>query len=117
MKGPLRDPDLDRLVRQLNEQGGAASEPDADLFSPVFESAVFESPSSTESATILRQPSQVLVNEGEGLDRLLVAMAQGGASDLLLVAGMPPIFRVNGRLNRVEDVGPLEAEEIGKLFQ
>ena len=117
MKDPLRDPDLDRLVRQLNEQGGAPSEPDDDLFSPVFESAVFESPSTTEGSTTLRQPAQVLVSEGEGLDRLLVAMAQGGASDLLLVAGMPPIFRVNGRLNRVEDVGPLEADEIGKLFQ
>ncbi|HEX6898653.1 MAG TPA: PilT/PilU family type 4a pilus ATPase [Thermoanaerobaculia bacterium] len=116
MSDQIRDPDLDRLIRQLNEQGGAPSEPDDDTFSPVFESSGFESPSAAESPVALRAPTQIVVNEGEGLDRLLVSMAQRGASDLLLVAGLPPIFRVNGRLHRLEDVGALEGDEIGKLF-
>ncbi len=116
MSDQLRDPDLDRLIRQLNEGGEAPSEPDGDAFSPVFESPVFESPSAAESPTALHAPTQIVVNEGEGLDRLLVSMAQRGASDLLLVAGLPPVFRINGRLNRLEDVGALEGEEIAKLF-
>ena len=36
------------------------------------------------------------VNNNEGIDRLLKAVSSFDASDLHLVAGVPPAFRVNG---------------------
>ena len=112
MADHLRDPELDQLVRDLNQ---------GENLSPVAEgeaaSLAFEPVAQEPTALGLRQPTQTLVAEGEPLDRLLAAMAQRGASDLLLLAGLPPILRVNGRLSRLEDTAPLEGEEIGRLFQ
>ena len=64
----------------------------------------------------LRLPSQVEVTEGGQLDRLLAEVMQQKASDLLLIAGLPPIFRINGRLTRMEERGALEGDEMGRLF-
>ena len=86
----LRDPDLEQLVRELNDTDDAPS----------------------DAATIA--PAAAIV-EGSALERLLVEMTQRNASDLLLIAGNPPILRVGGRLTRVED-SPLEASEVAALF-
>jgi len=115
----LRDPDLDRLVRELNEKSAkthsaAALEGDgaSDLvFEPVTPAAA------APDILRLRTPDQALVAEGGSLDTLLAAVIQQKASDLLLISGLPPIYRINGRLVRMEDHGPLEGDEVGRMFQ
>jgi twitching motility protein PilT len=110
MSDHLRDPDLDRLVRDLNRRKGSSA-PAGDEPGFAFESVVLEQP------LPLRSPSETFVGEGEPLDRLLAGLVQRQASDLLLIAGLPPIFRINGRLTRMEDVAPLDGEEVGRLLQ
>jgi len=109
MTDNLRDPDLDELVRELNRQQSSTVF-DEDETGLAFEPVVLEQPLSSS-------PSQTFVGEGEGLDRLLANLVQRGASDLLLVAGLPPIFRVNGRLVKMEEVAPLEGDEIARMLQ
>ncbi len=112
MSDQLRDPDLDQLVRQINRQT-RPSVPEEDESGLAFEPVTSEAASSFH----LRTPSQALVTEGGPLDRLLSSLVQKGASDLLLIAGLAPVLRINGRLARMEDVAALEGEEIGRLFQ
>ena len=113
----LRDPDLDRLVRELNEKNsksstaGVAGDASDLVFEPVPPAAAPLDP------LRLRTPSQALVAEGGSLDTLLATVIREKASDLLLIAGLPPICRINGRLLRMEDHDPLEGEEIGRMFQ
>ena len=90
MKKLMRDPELEALVRELNEgekRGGAAP---------------------AESAAVEEMP------RNERLEALLIDAAQRGASDVLLVAGVPPVFRVGGRLTRSGD--PLAGEDIQSLL-
>src|ERR1700742_2993511 len=95
----LRDPDLDELVRELNRRTQEAADAEAGL--------AFESPDGAISQqfdqplTLLR-PGQALINEGESLNRFLAEMVRRQASDMLLIAGLQPVFRVNGRLTRME---------------
>ena len=44
-------------------------------------------------------------------DRWLHVLAERGGSDLLLVAGVPPSIRIDGRIQRLED-GPLDGLDI-----
>jgi twitching motility protein PilT len=53
---------------------------------------------------------------GSGLEALLRIMADRNASDLLLVAGEPPVFRVNGLVHRAEAT-LLDAEDIEQMVQ
>jgi twitching motility protein PilT len=87
-----RDPQLEALVRELNDSEAA----------------------SHEGRTILAWPA-ANVAEGNALESLLVEMAQRGASDLLIITGAPPIMRVNGRLARTTDAA-LSSEDIGALL-
>ena len=83
----IRDPQLDELVRELNQatpSGDAAPPPD-------------------------------LVPTGNELEELLGDMAQRGASDLLLVAGSPPVFRVQGVLHRATTPA-LANDDLQRLF-
>jgi twitching motility protein PilT len=103
----LHDPDLDRLVDELNQwdqRGKAGGNPGAgaeaapvDLFSQ------------------LDRPGQAAVDEGEGLERLLMEVVRRGASDLLLLTGMPPALRLHGQLVRTEQPA-IEEEELQRLF-
>src|ERR1043165_561908 len=89
----MRDPELDRLVEELNNEEGA------------------EGP-----LPVPRQdwpPSQV--RAGNPLEPLLIEMARRGASDLHVIAGSPPVFRVGGRLVRSEE-GALSGEETQSIF-
>jgi len=113
MTEQIRDPDLDRLVRELNRQGGG----------PAFEEAApEESPAAGPRTSVLEafepldKPSQSRVEEGGALDRLLLEMIHQGASDLLLIAGLAPVFRIDGRLVRAE-AAPLDGDEIASMFQ
>jgi twitching motility protein PilT len=55
-----------------------------------------------------------LVARGSGLEVLLRLMAERQASDLLLVAGEPPVFRVDGVVHRA-DAPLLDGEDIEQL--
>ncbi len=89
-----RDPELDQLVRSINERGAAAA-PSEVPHPPAWPPAV--------------------VPDGNPMEALLVEMARRGASDLLLMAGAPPVFRVGGRLARAESA-PLGADEMQNIF-
>ncbi len=90
MKKLIQDPDLAQLVRELNE------------------TEIAETEGRTESPPIHMQA-------GNALEALLIEMAQRGASDLLILAGVPPVFRVAGRLNRSGDA-PLSTDDIHSLL-
>jgi len=92
MKKLTPDPELDQLVRQLNESGGGPAEENGEAAWP---------PAS--------------VPDGNPLERLLIDMAQRGASDLLLLAGLPPVLRIGGRLTRAEEAA-LDADDIQTLL-
>jgi twitching motility protein PilT len=111
MADRIENPELDRLVQELN-RGSSGTDPDAAAPALAFEPAV---PTLAEDVQLDR-PTQAQVEEGEPLDRLLAELVRQGASDMLLVVGMPPVLRVNGRLTRL-DAAPLEGEEISRLFQ
>jgi twitching motility protein PilT len=88
----IPDPDLEALVRELNDhddpqQNAAGNE-----------------------AELARQT----VEPGHALERLLVEMARQGASDLHIVAGTPPVLRLGGRLLRAGE--PLTADETETLL-
>ena len=87
----MRDPQLEALVRELNDAEGATD----------------------EARAVLSWPSSV--PEGNALETLLIEVAQRGASDLLIVAGAPPVFRISGRLSRTTDA-PLSNDDIHNLF-
>jgi twitching motility protein PilT len=108
MSDHLSDPDLDELVRELNRREGSIELPDDE---PGLGFELVEQP------LPLAGPAQSIVGEGEALDRLLAGLVQRRASDLLLIAGLPPIFRVNGRLAKMEEVAPLEGEEVARMLQ
>ncbi|HUP58877.1 MAG TPA: PilT/PilU family type 4a pilus ATPase [Thermoanaerobaculia bacterium] len=81
----IRDPQLEQLVRELNDAHPADSIADV----------------------------PPLHAEGD-LEKLLIEMAQRNASDLLLVAGAPPVLRVGGRLASIGE--PLSGDEVQSLL-
>jgi twitching motility protein PilT len=94
MKKLMRDPELEALVRELNDGGGTTE-------------------SQTEGDLPEHLPLQVA--EGNALEQLLIEVAQRGASDLHLVVGVPPVFRVGGRLTP-SAAAPLAGEDIQSLL-
>lgn len=92
MKKLIPDPHLEELVRQLNDA---------------------EPPVNEERATQPWPPASV--PEGNPLEQMLIEMAQRGASDLLIIAGVPPVFRIGGRLSRTTD-SPLSSDDIQSLL-
>ncbi|HXA16481.1 MAG TPA: PilT/PilU family type 4a pilus ATPase [Thermoanaerobaculia bacterium] len=87
----LPDPELDRLVRELNEHEAAAE-------------AVSRSPWPAAQ-----------VPSGNPLEALLIDVARRGASDLLIIAGAPPVFRVGGHLLRGAGA-PLSGDDVAALL-
>jgi twitching motility protein PilT len=83
-----RDEELEQLVRELNEKN--------------------------ERRPVLQTAPQA-VPEGNPLERLLVEMTQRGASDLLLIAGNPPIVRFGGRLIRIDEQ-LLDGDDVAGYF-
>ncbi|HEX7153534.1 MAG TPA: PilT/PilU family type 4a pilus ATPase [Thermoanaerobaculia bacterium] len=88
----IPDPELSQLVRELNETEPATSE---------------------ERASAAWPPAAVPA--GNPLEGLLIEMAQRDASDLLILAGVPPVFRIGGRLNKTADA-PLTADDVHSFF-
>jgi twitching motility protein PilT len=86
MKKLIPDPKLDALVRELNRVEGGP--PVDDGAEPEVEPAIPWPPDR--------------VTDGNPVEELLSEAAQRGASDLLIVAGQPPVLRIGGRLVRME---------------
>lgn len=82
----IQDPDLNRLIREINE-GDASS----------------------------RGPTRSEVSHGEALGALLSLMLERGASDLLLIPGIPPVYRSDGDLLRSKRE-PVTSDEIRTIF-
>lgn len=82
----IRDPELDELVREINQEPS--------------QSAVEPPPT---------------VGAGDRLEQLLIEMAQRGASDLVIVAGAPPVFRIAGALAS-SPAAPLSSEDVHNLI-
>lgn len=62
----------------------------------------------------LERLNRDVVPKGTGLEMLLRRMAERQASDLLLVAGEPPVFRVSGAVQRA-DAAILDGEDVEHL--
>jgi twitching motility protein PilT len=107
MTQKLNDPELDRLVQELNSQNAP---PDTGM--PEGEGA--QPP--PVPAEDLDRPGRARVEEGEALDLLLLELARQKASDLLLIAGLPPVFRVDGRLVKAQ-AEALDGEELAQIFK
>jgi twitching motility protein PilT len=109
MNQKLKDPELDRLVQELNSQNPPTP---SDTGMPEGE-APQPPPGAAED---LDRPGRARVEEGEALDHLLLELSRQQASDLLLLAGMPPVFRVDGRLVKAQ-AEPLDGEELAQMFK
>ncbi len=94
----LPDPELERLARELDQ---FAATDDA--------AAARDAP-----AAALESPTLGRVESGEPLERLLQAMVQAQASDLVLTPCAAPMVRVGGRLRPggAEPVEPGQVEEL-----
>jgi twitching motility protein PilT len=105
----IRDPDLDRLVGELNRDSpgeGAEAEP-----LPPLAGLSPGSPGSPAQLTPLTP-----VDDDEPIARLLTEMTRRGASDLLLIPDVAPVLRLNGRLQPT-DRPPLEEEDLHQMFR
>ncbi|HVS12649.1 MAG TPA: PilT/PilU family type 4a pilus ATPase [Thermoanaerobaculia bacterium] len=115
MSEHLKDPDLDRLVRELN--AGASAKGEVEGAEPAAEPATaeLERAESRRVGPSLRTAAQRRVDPGSELGALLADMVERGASDLHLIAGRPRVVRVDGRLARV-GAEPLSSARIDELF-
>ncbi|MFA6957007.1 MAG: PilT/PilU family type 4a pilus ATPase [Thermoanaerobaculia bacterium] len=90
----MRDPDLEQLVRQLNDGGSAMETP--------------------EGSELLTGSGSYDPAERELLDRWLGRMLRENATDLHLVAGGPAVMRINGAIRFVDDA-PVGESQIRAL--
>jgi twitching motility protein PilT len=88
----LPDPELEQLVRELNEREEAG-----------------------ETGARTAWPA-AQVPSGNPLEALLIEVARRGASDLHIIAGAPRIFRIGGRLVR-GDGPPLSGDDVAALLE
>jgi twitching motility protein PilT len=98
----IRDPQLEQLVKELNGGGSSGSSE--------FLGEHHESPRNSEEPQELRGTAS-----DNPLEQLLIEMAQRGASDLLIISGAAPVFRIDGRLTRSVETA-LAAEDINALL-
>ncbi|MEM7246383.1 MAG: PilT/PilU family type 4a pilus ATPase [Acidobacteriota bacterium] len=122
----LPDPELDRLVRSLNDaartgQVGDETPPTEPPETPSdpppapVDTPGRASVTAPPSPSARRWPLPPETAEGQAkLRELLTTARSTHASDLLLVAGSPPQARVNGRLEPLEEA-PLSRETVGAL--
>jgi twitching motility protein PilT len=95
----LPDPEIDRLVQEMNRLVERDTETAGDDSYGMHD---------------LDDPSLRVVNAGEGVGELLGEMVRRGASDLILVPGAQPVLRVEGRLERLG--GEVVEEGVRSLF-
>jgi twitching motility protein PilT len=93
----LENPELDRLVRTLNEERAGRS-PDGEPPPPAGGRTGW-------------------VDEEDPLEELLSAVVRSGASDLLLISGHPPTVRIDGSLQPLGHSQVPDGEDIMALFR
>jgi twitching motility protein PilT len=106
MKKLMRDPELEALVKELNAG--------SDLR---FSDSEVEEERSSDPVETEKRSSDPALGENRSsdpLEALLIEAAQRGASDLLLVAGVQPVFRIGGRLTRSGDA--LAGDDVQSLL-
>ncbi len=91
------DPNLDRLIRRLNE---AAKETAAEPAVQISARTIREQ---SETAVARWELPAAEFDEKDEIGRLLKAARDRDASDLLIVAGSPPMVRLNGTLSPAGD--------------
>jgi twitching motility protein PilT len=96
----IRDPDLNRLVQELN----SVAEPDR----PRSDEAAGAFPLSSVSVTSD-------VSADTPLQRLLMEMKRRKATDLILLTSVSPVFRVGGEL-QISDFVPLLEDDLQAMF-
>jgi twitching motility protein PilT len=111
----LGDPDLDRLVRELNAGAAVAGEEGSTEEAVEPLGVGVERVAARRPAPALRTAAQRRVDPSSELGALLADMVARGASDLHLVAGRPRVLRVDGRLVRV-GAEALPSARIDELF-
>jgi len=94
----VRDPQLDQLVKELNSSDAPEG----------------EAPASIEEIAESSWPAAMVPSDNP-IEPLLNDMARRNASDLLLLAGTKPIYRVSGRLVAAEGE-VLEPEQVQSLL-
>jgi twitching motility protein PilT len=97
----LHNPELDRLVSEMNRLGELAQRD--------------ELPETDDALPELDAPSLREVQTGEPLERLLAEMVRRGASDLLLVPGSPPVLRIDGNLEAMDE-GPVDGDAVRMIL-
>jgi hypothetical protein len=95
----IRDPELNKLVRELNERGERRATRNLDT--------------ADEESARRDEPDH---GGNEQLDALLVEMRRRDASDLSLLSRVAPIFRIRGELV-ISEGEPLSDLTIGRMFQ
>ena len=91
----IRDPQLDELVKELNRADVEEEAPAGAPAGPSWPPA--------------------LIPSGNPMEELLIEMGKRGASDLLIIAGVKPVFRISGRLASLEQA-PLSLDEVHALL-
>lgn len=94
----LKNPELDRLVQELNRDAPERAQDSDD-----DERRQRERPLLTEPGA------------GTPLEKILRQMARAGASDLHLITGVPPVLRLAGKLQAVEG-GAVDADDMQSMF-
>ena len=123
MTGKLNpDPELERLVQQLNDERAAAATGGpaaaAAASSPRFEPLPAEPDLDGEEPARppLALAAAATVHGGDPLETLLAEAVRRGGSDLLLVPGSPPAVRVDGRLGSLP-AGAVAAGAVEELLE
>ncbi|HXT52577.1 MAG TPA: PilT/PilU family type 4a pilus ATPase [Thermoanaerobaculia bacterium] len=100
MSGKLNpDPELERLVQELNERrAGAVADAAPGTFEVEHDFAAELDEEDLRPLPPLSGATQAAVASGDPLEVLLGEAVRRGASDLLLVPGSPPAVRIDGRL-------------------
>src|SRR5882724_10161751 len=110
MSDLLRDPELDQLIGELNRggQGTAGGEPPVEHL-PADDLLLTPPPAAAPERRLVE------VDPGEPFARLLSEVTRRGASDLLLLTGLSPVLRLDGRLVAT-DLEPLEEEDLRQML-
>jgi len=106
------DPDLQALIRKLNKAAQTTEPAPAGEESGGAGTAA--APAAAEPATVRWRLPRPTDDDEEWLQSLLSHARSRHASDLLLVAGVPPALRINGRLDPFGKK-PLTEEGTGRL--
>ncbi|MGH7658662.1 MAG: hypothetical protein ACREL6_10550, partial [Gemmatimonadales bacterium] len=106
------------LIREIAPSGGPEGSPDLDFTysAPAGAIQVSLSASGEEASAVLRPAGSTSSSApAPGMEELLRAMVEQGASDLHLRANEPPLLRISGQLARM-DQPPVSDEELRAML-